>query len=168
MYDVDEPKVRVGYARDHARKCFKECAHLFPAGCPDSLEAAVKCILPGYKVILLDNLPNKISGIARKEEKLIGINSKHARVRQRFSLAHEIGHIKLNHPDIVFDPDGKHDKILESEANMFAGEFLVPLNTLKSVIKTCKDPTALATHFDVSKDVLFIRLKETSLINSLR
>lgn len=164
MYDIEEPKARVGYAREHARKAFKECAHLFPEGFPCPIEKAIECILPEYTIITLETLPERLDAIVRKEEKLIGINAKHSKVRQRFSIAHELAHLKLQHPEIVYDPDGKKDRIFESEANMFAGEFLVPLKTLKSVIKSVKDPVSLSNHFNVSKDVMFIRLKETRLL----
>jgi len=53
--------------------------------------------------------------------------------RQRFSLAHEIGHVVMDHPPMAFlggvvigDRDPRH----ETEANAFAAELLMPKKVL--------------------------------------
>jgi Zn-dependent peptidase ImmA (M78 family) len=45
----------------------------------------------------------------------------------------------LGHPDGVFDVEAEKEKAFESEANAFAGEFLVPLDSLKSAFRQCRD-----------------------------
>lgn len=59
--------------------------------------------------------------------------------RQRFTLAHELGHIICGHFELIEDlmhlPDYKHE-ILEKEANAFASELLAPTSLLKTNIST--------------------------------
>ena len=72
---------------------------------------------------------------------VIGVNANHADTRQRFTIAHEIGHLVLHdfeapHADGVFQlrmrnersSDGSIDE--EIEANQFAAELLMPANLL--------------------------------------
>lgn len=60
--------------------------------------------------------------------------------QKRFTIAHEIGHLLMhqgNHRCVVsmFD-EGKTKSGIESEANEFASEFLMPQNILKNYLKT--------------------------------
>ena len=68
--------------------------------------------------------------------------------RQRFSVAHELGHIVLHAPTFptVFNREiSSNDNPLESEANVFASRLLAPmcvihflgLNSPKEIAKTC-------------------------------
>lgn len=64
-----------------------------------------------------------------------------SRLRIRFSLAHELGHIVLEH-------DFKEDSIQETEANFFANYFLVPLPLIP--YKCIYDsPESVSSVFDV-------------------
>lgn len=165
--EIEQEKARIGFAREHARKAFRECLQCFPEGYPSSIEKAIPIILPGYELHSLNELPNGLSAITWKDQKLIGYNQKHAPVRIRFSVAHEIGHIRLNHPDGVFEVDTKKDKAYETEANTFAGEFLVPLDSIKAAFKTCRDCKELAKKFNVSPQVMWIRFESSGLLSSI-
>ena len=168
MHDIELDGPRVGHVREHARKAFRECAHCFPRGYPDSLEKAVEVLLPDFQLIPLDNeLPRNVQAVTLREDRLIGYNSKLPRVRVRFSIAHELGHIRLDHPDWILGLDPKEGKPYETEAHMFAGEFLVPLSSLKAAFKTCRDPNELAKQFNVSREVMFIRFKDARLLSKI-
>ena len=57
----------------------------------------------------------------------IFLNGAQAVQRQRFTLAHELGHHRLGHAavvDGVEQVEGGSDEPLEQQANAFAGEFL--------------------------------------------
>jgi IrrE N-terminal-like domain len=160
-------KPRIGFARKHARKAFSGCASLFPLGFPTDMESAIRHLLPGFQVIGLDSLSGADSGLTVLEEKLIGFNSKHSPVRVRFTLAHELGHICMGHPKTVFHEYRTEQSVLEKEANAFAGEFLVPLEALKEATRTIREPSDMARHFNVSRDVILIRLQDSRIFNNL-
>ncbi len=167
MYEDDEVKARVGFARQHARKAFDECSHLFPEGYPADVVKALTVVLPGFEIMTLTGLPRDVSAVVHVGDKLIGVNADDPPVRQRFSASHEIGHIRMGHPDNVFDPESAEDKALEREADMFAGEFLVPVAALKKAFRECRDPAELARKFNVSRPCMFIRLKDSRLLNEI-
>lgn len=75
--------------------------------------------------------------------------------RNRFTLAHEVGHIVLNHHKLL-----KHDLIkfnentkiiFERQANIFAENILMPVHLVKKFIY--EDPKTLSTIFEVSKSM---------------
>lgn len=115
------------------------------------------------------------------------INAEHHPNRQRFSLAHEIGHYVLHHsksnPDHLFldkslmlytrkdaSPSETVDYEMEREANRFAAELLMPEELLrKHIAKHDLDITdefdiyRLALAFEVSEQALQIRLGRLKL-----
>jgi Zn-dependent peptidase ImmA (M78 family) len=116
--------------------------------------------LCGYQVIMLTTLPLELSGIVSLDKKLIGINGKHHPRRQRFSLAHELGHILLKHaPEARCSQD--EIRRFNREADIFAAELLMPSDDLRNMaVKEC-DLSILRTRYDVSNEAL--RLKLASL-----
>lgn len=123
------------------------------------------------KIMPYAGFPKNISGtiVEQKGHIVIGYNSKQAPVRQRFTIAHELGHYLCGHDlseqiiDDVFDkPTDK-----EREANMFAAELLMPYDFLKEDIKAIKSIPELAKHYEVSEQAMSIRLLETGLINRM-
>ncbi|WP_052399126.1 ImmA/IrrE family metallo-endopeptidase [Candidatus Francisella endociliophora] len=92
----------------------------------------------GYevKVSNLSNMDkdeiNTVSGAILYDDKTILIDSRQNPNRQRFTLAHEIGHLVLNHRgdenySIDYRIDGQSAR-KEVEANIFASELLAPKN----------------------------------------
>lgn len=86
------------------------------------------------------NLGDEVSGVLVVQDGtgVIGYNKDQARVRQRFSIAHEIGHFVLHHDDrklfidkatTVFHRDGNSatgERRQEVQANQFAAALLMP------------------------------------------
>ncbi len=116
-----------------------------------------------------------ISGVLLKGDNdncpyIIGINYNKPDTHIRFTVAHEIGHIILNHlnrVEILFETasnfnlnNNKYNLLqrLEWEANVFAAEVLVPTNKLKQLIVKNLPPWQLAENFWVSQEVIFYRL----------
>ncbi len=86
---------------------------------------------------------------------IICYNQNNNRWRNRFTIAHEIGHIIL-HKHI------KDSKTLEKEANMFASRMLMPMLLVKELnIKSAEELSKLC---DVSLESATIRLKRYNLI----
>lgn len=123
------------------------------------------------KIVPYGGFPENISGtiVEQRGHIVIGVNQNHAQVRQRFTIAHELGHYLCNHDlsekviDDVFDkPTDK-----EREANMFAAELLIPYDFIKEDIRTIKAIPELAKHYHVSEQSISIRLLETGLIHKI-
>jgi len=119
-----------------------------------------------------------VSGFYQKElgREVIGVNSLHAPVRQRFTIAHELGHAVLHgreglHLDQAFklrfrnttsslavDPE-------EMDANSFAAELLMPADEVIDLLSESgldvNDDQAvktLARHFGVSQQAMTFRV----------
>ncbi len=124
----------------------------------------------GFDIIDYD-FPNLTSAVtyieAAEGVRAIGVNRRHAVVRQRFSAAHEIGHFLCGHE--AFDDAHVHveesqhqwnsQSAQEREADEFAAELLMPLEWLKrDISKLGLDVTALARRYQVSEQAMWIQL----------
>ncbi len=118
--------------------------------------------------------PENISGTIINENNIniIGVNNKNPKTRQRFTIAHELGHFLLNHdlhPRLI---DENFDKPInkEVEANEFAAELLMPQDFLKKDIEEKRVKLTipdLAKRYGVSEQAMSVRLLRTRLINKL-
>lgn len=95
-------------------------------------------------------------------------------VRQRFTLAHELGHHWLGHGE-TWDQKitQKDSRPKEKQANKFASEFLVPRAALEWWFAAYGDPEVdldvlvrLAHHFDVSCQMMRYRLENTHCLSN--
>jgi Zn-dependent peptidase ImmA (M78 family) len=122
-------------------------------------------------------LDNDLSGMAhiRNGVVIVGVNSLHAPNRQRFTLAHEIGHVVLHrhilegavHVDRVLLRDRNSSAgtdSLEIQANAFASELLMPTDVLDTllggrqvVLDDDEEVAALAKKFRVSESAMRFR-----------
>lgn len=126
-----------------------------------------------------------ISAILLKEgdEKVIAVNETHIDTRQRFSIAHEIGHLILHANNAYLTVEkGIEDKhlfrrmdetppaVIEREANQFAAELLMPEDWIREDFvalynKDEKDIVGkLAEKYDVSQVALMYRLMNLNLV----
>lgn len=95
-------------------------------------------------------------------EGCIRINSAHHPVRQRFTIAHELGHVRLH------TTHGARGSDVERDANMFAGALLVPPSMLRAAIGRSLDFKELGQLFFVSDHVLSIALAQARLTNKVK
>ena len=88
--------------------------------------------------------------------------------RKRFTLAHEIGHIVLEHITFSGQSSQKSSNSQEKEADCFAGNLLIPIDDLKKYMKN-KDKTIeeIMSRYWVSKSVAGIAIKSNRLLNKL-
>ncbi len=81
------------------------------------------------------------------------------RSRDRFTVAHELGHFvlhaQLGKKEISIARSGSNK--LEAEANLFAAAFLMPEKEFRSVVSALRADGAVAAHFDVSTDAVRVR-----------
>lgn len=119
------------------------------------------------------SLDKKISGAIRYNKATdkfeILINKNDAKVRQRFTIAHEIGHFFL-HKEMLKD-DEIHVDILyrmtneqEKEVDYFAGALLMNKTLLEKAYKDGNSITQLAELFDVSVSAMTVRLDILGLL----
>lgn len=113
---------------------------------------------------------NKASGWYRNNGiPTIIYNTAESKVRQRFTIAHELGHHVLDHGprprDTISAFEDPYDPY-EIEANQFAAELLMPDFALKILIekKNVTSLKSLATAFNVSEHAMYIRLKKLGYI----
>lgn len=120
--------------------------------------------------------PDDVSGVTyiTKDVKSIGVNKHHAPTRQRFSIAHEIGHYLLGHEahdnESVHVEQGRwllnsHNQ-QEQEANEFAAELLMPKFLLdRESIDANIDVKSLAGKYNVSEQALWIQLLDHKFLS---
>jgi Zn-dependent peptidase ImmA (M78 family) len=102
----------------------------------------------------------------------IFVNAADPPTRQNFTVAHEIGHVKLGH---VRKEDGfraerfraqgqPYDGNEEREANQFAGALLMPAPAFAKALYKQRNMTSVALTFGVSVQAASIRAYELGLI----
>ncbi len=91
-------------------------------------------------------------------------------MRKRFTLAHELGHYALNHPDALRDYPSVFSTTagdpLERAANHFAASLLMPADALTKVFQSgeAANLDQLSVMFGVSKVAMTYRLQHLGLI----
>jgi Zn-dependent peptidase ImmA (M78 family)/DNA-binding XRE family transcriptional regulator len=128
-------------------------------------------------LVLHHDLPDSLSGLvfALDGGGVIGINAGHHPNRQRFSLAHELGHFLLGHHqggighEDRFHIDSSdamppgYDAGAERSANEFAAELLMPRKFVSAAFRETTDPGDLAAQFEVSEVAMGYRLVNLGL-----
>jgi Zn-dependent peptidase ImmA (M78 family) len=118
---------------------------------------------------------NEISGLILDLDNgpVIGVNRDHASVRQRFSVAHELGHFLLDHHDHfhidLSDPTGHEERpgynwLDERNANDFAAQVLMPDALVVEAFSNDTNLKRLAKKFEVSREALGWRLVNLGVI----
>ncbi len=134
--------------------------------------------------ITYETFDGQVSGMLIRDEDrvIIGVNSTHVPVRQRFTIAHEIGHLVMHKGRPVFidrlvrvnERDGSSDKE-ERQANAFAAELLMPRSfvtaeverifTKRSQIMPEQLIEELAARFEVSSAAMGYRLANLNILD---
>ena len=135
--------------------------------CPlDVQEVALRL---GIFIVPDSSFHEEISGILEKDENdqwTIRVNAHHHPNRQRYTIAHELGHYCLHrHQKDIFKDQiffrGLERSRVEWQANTFAGEILMPEDQFRSFLQedVC-DIDELAKRFQVSSLALRVRASE--------
>lgn len=134
--------------------------------------------------IAYDAYEGEVSGMLYRTDShtLIGVNSRHAQTRQRFTIAHEIGHLVMHQGTPMFIDrflrvnrrDGASNQ-QEIEANSFAAELLMPRKFVaeevdrviskRSNVSPQELVSALAKRFDVSAEAMQYRLTNLGVLD---
>lgn len=129
-----------------------------------------------YQIIQNNNInleywpfDNEVSGMfwyAPPDQKpTIVVNENDPPVRQRFTIAHEIGHFILKHgAQFCCLSKSTFTKTIENHANTFAAELLMPRNKVIELSNEFFDIKDMAEYFQVSQEAMYVRLKSLHLI----
>lgn len=148
---------------------------------PVDLESVAKRL--GAQVVY-DDLEDDVSGFLLREKgaSTIAINKQHHPNRQRFTLAHECGHLFLHAQEgdrlwldkTLFFRDGSKsgDHLSEIQANQFAAGLLMPEELLKASLGESGpvsdvDVVRLALRCQVSERAMTVRLISLGLLQSV-
>lgn len=117
----------------------------------------------GIQVLAFD-LGNDVSGVLHRknDSASIGYNPNESKVRQRFTIAHELGHYILHPGDRIFVDNENYfqikfrsttntEYIHEQEANAFAAALLMPKELIQKEVKNAKG-------FDLSDNSTIVEL----------
>lgn len=148
-----------------------------------TLPVPVEEVANSYQIKISRAPNNDFSGMLIRKDglALIGVNSDESSVRQRFTLAHELGHFFLHQKQDAFIDyrDNKKDVMRtprERQANMFAAAILMPRQLLLKDFKFAaqegfdeEDEVSslihdLAKKYDVSEDAMRFRLMNLKLV----
>ena len=139
---------------------------------------AIPCIVTAIEVgagtpVVLCRLPEAIAGCVTQTEggPITWVNGTQFPARQRFTLAHEFGHIRCGHDGAVavdtFETlSGMSTDSREVQANSFAAEFLAPALGVRDMVTT--EPTLetvvqVAARFGLSTIAALYRLNTLGL-----
>ena len=128
----------------------------------------------GIEVYVVKSWPDELSGMIQRTDETesgfkITINENHPKVRQRFTVAHEIAHAIL-HPEMI--GDGITDDAMwrsglpqsaEYQANRMAADILMPDHLIREYATEPYTAASLARLFEVSNQSMEIRLKTLGL-----
>lgn len=164
-----ENKPRIRIARNAAKKLLNEIAI---NSAPIVINDVIKHLRRTCDLTVVPwDFGNNTSGIQTSDENsiTIGYNKNQHPHRQRFTVAHEIGHFILGHTDIQYSYcDLNSSKPEEIEANQFAAELLMPLQFLKEDIsKGIKDVPLFSRKYNVSEEMVWWRLMDCKLIGKM-
>jgi Zn-dependent peptidase ImmA (M78 family) len=136
-------------------------------------------------IVLSYALGEDVSGLLAIQNGIgtIGYNQTEAKVRQRFTIAHELGHYELHRDksDLFVDKEFIYRSVnsgntvvnqqMEQEANVFASGILMPTELLRREVESkSMDLTSddnikqLAKIFEVSTTAMSIRISSLGLI----
>lgn len=135
--------------------------------------------------VVYDDLDDDVSGLLLREKNVttIAINKTHHSNRQRFTLAHECGHLFLHagkgdglwvdkaHSAVYFrdSRSSSGDKLAEIQANQFAAGLLMPEELLREQVKnevSDLDIYSLAMRFRVSEQAMTLRLVALDMLEA--
>jgi Zn-dependent peptidase ImmA (M78 family) len=129
--------------------------------------------------VVVAALPKDVAGAFFRGEDgaaVLWVNGSQWRPRQRFTLAHELGHAWCEHDgrlevDTFATLGGQTTNPYEIQANAFAAEFLVPREGMEEVIDgvpTLDEAVIIGAHYGVSPIVVVYRLKQLGLASEAR
>lgn len=167
--------------RKHIEKTANDLLHRYEASDSPGFDLAV--ILDAMKIkVVKKEFEDNISGFSVIDDgvKVVAVDKSQSPVRQRFTAAHELGHLQLHQDSSLNISNGvlfrdsrssTGEDWMEVEANYFAACLLMPEKLLRLEIGKLKgkfvdesDVAALANKFNVSVIAMSIRLSSLGYV----
>jgi Zn-dependent peptidase ImmA (M78 family) len=114
-----------------------------------------------------DDLSDRVDAVTKRsgDQVFIVYNKSKSVNRQRFSVAHELGHLQMGHVHGSSSIDLGSENFDEIEANHFAAHLLMPPDMLRKDIKDGnKDVKGLANRYQVSEEAMWWQIDKASLL----
>ena len=142
----------------------------------ENFESAVEKFGVQVKYAFMEGDSQNVSGylMAENNKPVIVLNAEENTRRQRFTLAHELGHLILHWQwlpgeqisledgifEVSFRKNDIHsytpeENLREEDANTFAGEFLIPVDEVKKFSEEIVDKTKLAKELSIRFNVSY-------------
>ncbi len=162
--NLAEPRKKLVEAE--AEKTWREmCGAKVPVFLNDIVSALGVPVKPTTEIVDVEGFAmSKRSGV------YIMYNKNHPRNRQRFTVAHELGHVILHIKGTENRESQPSQNSQEIEANLFANALLVPREHLKKFVKD-RDKTLsdICEKYEVSREVASIAvMSQRGLLNKLK
>ncbi len=158
-------KPRKKEARTMARKLIKDIGI---TEAPVNLRQVISHLQEDSNLVVASrDFTENISGMIVKvtdmesETIAIGFNVNDPWCRRRFTIAHEIGHLKF---DTLCNKHTESQSIIEQECNVFAAELLMPRELLKEDFKKIPNIPELSKKYLMSQESLGIKLGDDGLL----
>lgn len=148
----------------------KSKVSLLPIRIKDILKV-VKLDYPTIRFHSTDKLPSKVYALTYRDGKDIDIayNNQVSLNRQKFSVAHELGHIYMGHVHAGGFIDFENQNQVEQEANEFAAELIMPSFLMKKkIVDEHKSANELIGILEVSEEALWWKLTSSGLVKYLK
>lgn len=143
-------------------------------GCYDGLILNVVDLVRYIPDVIMEYvvMDSTLSGSLSKKDGtwIIKVNKFHSETRQRFTIAHELGHFIYHKDDDLDEHEfvdttffrGMTSNNLEYTANRFASELLMPEDEVRKLIdaENVRNIAELASRFGVSSAAMLYRVKE--------
>jgi Zn-dependent peptidase ImmA (M78 family) len=123
--------------------------------------------------VVIAELPQGIAGCCWRDgdRTVLWVNGTQAAVRQRFTLAHELGHVRCGHDadvpvETIETIGGKSTDSREIQANAFAAELLAPAVGIRDSLTgepSLEDVVMIAARFGISTIAALYRLNSLGL-----
>lgn len=155
--DNELPEFSVGFIRKLARNLVKKCKIISP---PIKISDIFKVVDKKIEVKGIDLGTDDGFSVGGS---IINYNSTSSVLRQRFTVAHELGHILLGHNSSFRNININSTETNEKSANIFAAELLVPLPIVKKENLILESLTSISSKYQVSKDMMLWSLKNLHL-----
>lgn len=165
---IDLPEPTGDLSNDRIERLAKECRDLWGLGLGPISSMTRVVENRGVIVTEFASLSKEVDAlsISGKRPIIVRNEAKESACRQRFDIAHELGHLVM-HAGVLTG-----DRLTESQANYFAGAFLIPKEIMLDLFPrpragrlNWRSISEFKLEWKISKAALFYRAKQLQILN---